>query len=146
MAKILHRIFEIYESREEAIRTLAPKAERTARESSAPDLGTFGHLAVSRLAGVTRVEFREASNFNEATVAGLREDFAQLADKLGVGSKVLVDFTGVELFQAAFIDALLLFSKKLRTKGSRIALCCLAPTAREFFFSPDDRGSLGPRL
>jgi anti-anti-sigma regulatory factor len=59
---------------------------------------------------------------------------------LGINNKVLVDFTGVELFNEAFIDALVVFSKQLRTKGSRIALCCLAPTARAFFFLPDDRG------
>jgi anti-anti-sigma regulatory factor len=92
---------------------------------------------------VTHVQFTEAGEFGEETVAGLREDFAQLADKLGIDSKVLVDFTGIELFSAAFIEALVLFSKRLRTKGSRIALCCLAPAAREFFFLPDDRNRLG---
>jgi anti-anti-sigma regulatory factor len=65
---------------------------------------------------------------------------------LGNDSKVLVDFTGIELFDAAFIDALLLLSKRLRTKGSRIALCCLAPAARAFFFLPDERDRLGPPL
>jgi anti-anti-sigma regulatory factor len=146
MAKILHRIFEIYESLEEATRALTPKLERTARETSAPESWTFGHLAVTRSTGVTHVQFKEASDFNETTIAGLRADFAQLADKLGMDSKVLVDFTGVELFHAAFIDALLLFSKKLRTKGSRIALCCLAPAARAFFFLPDDRDWPGAPL
>ena len=146
MAKILHRIFEIYESREEATRALTPKAERTVTESSAPDSWAFEHLAVSRSAGVTHVQFREAQNFDEETVAGLREDFAQLADKLGMDSKVLVDFTGVVLFPAAFIDALLVFSRKLRTKGSRIALCCLAPTARASFFLPEDRARMGAPL
>ena len=139
MARILHRIFEIYESREEATRALTPRSKKAVMESSAPDSWTFEHLAVSRSAGVTCVQFPEASNFNEATLAGLREGFAQLADQLGRDSVVLVDFTGVVLFHAAFIDALLLFSKKLRTKGSRIALCCLAPTALEFFFVRDNR-------
>jgi hypothetical protein len=139
MAKVMHRIFEIYESLEEATRALRPKLERTARETSAPESWTFEHLAVTRSAGVTHVRFKDANNFHEATISGLRADFAQLADNLGTDSKVLVDFTGVELFDAAFIDALLLFSKKLRTKGSRIALCCLAPAARAFFFAPDDR-------
>jgi|OpeIllAssembly_1097287.scaffolds.fasta_scaffold216292_1 anti-anti-sigma regulatory factor len=146
MAKILHRIFEIYESLEEATCALTPKLERTARETSALESWTFEHLAVTRSVGVTRVQFKEAGDFNEETIAGLRADFAQLADKLGNDSKVLVDFTGVELFHAAFIDALLLFSKKLRTKGSRIALCCLAPAARAFFFLPDERDRQGPPL
>ena len=139
MARILHRIFEIYESREEATRALMPKSKKTVTESSAPDSWTFEHLAVSRSAGVTRVQFTEASKFNEATLAGLREGFAQLADKLGRDSIVLVDFTGVVLFYAAFIDELVVFSRKPRTKGSRIALCCLGPTAREFFFLRDNR-------
>lgn len=142
MAKIMHRIFEIYESLEEATRAVTPKSEKTTSESSAPDSWTFEHLAVSRSAGVTHVQFTEASNFSDATVAGLREDFAQLADKLGIDSIVLVDFTGVVLFGAAFIDALLVFSRKLRTKGSRIALCCLAPAALKFFL-PGDRERLG---
>ena len=146
MAKIRHRIFEIYESREEATRELTPKSIKPVTDSSAPESWTFEHLAVSRSAGVTHVRFTEASDFNDATVAGLREDFAQLADKLCMDSKVLVDFTGVELFDAAFIDALVLFSRKLRTKGSRIALCCLAPAAHAFFFVRDDRDRLGETL
>jgi anti-anti-sigma regulatory factor len=143
MAKIPHRIFEIYESRAEAARALTPKLGRTATESSAPDSWVFKHLTVSRSAGVTHVQFTEAKDFGEETVAGLREDFAQLADTLGIDSKVLVDFTGVVLFSAAFIDALVVFSKRLRTRGSRIALCCLAPAVREFFFVPDDRKRSG---
>jgi hypothetical protein len=146
MAKILHRIFEIYESHEEATQALTPKAEKAVTESSAPNSWTFRHLGVWRSAGVTHVHFPAGKDFDEETVAGLREDFAQLADKLGTDSKVLVDFTGVVLFSAAFIDALSLFSRKLRTKGSRIALCCLAPTALASFFSPDDRARLGPPL
>jgi hypothetical protein len=139
MGKIPHRHFEIYESREEATRALTPKIPKAARESSAPDSWSFEHLTVLRSAGVTHVRFAEAQSFGEETVAGLREDFRQLADKLGIDSKVLVDFTGVELFHAAFIDALTVFSKHLRTKGSRLALCCLAPAARDSFFLPDDR-------
>jgi anti-anti-sigma regulatory factor len=146
MAKIPHRVFEIYESRDEATRALKPKLEKAATESSAPNSWTFQHLTVSRSAGVTHVQFTEAKDFGEETVAGLREDFSQLAGKLGIDSKVLVDFTGVELFSAAFIDALVVFSKKLRNKGSRIALCCLAPAAREFFFVPDDRSRMGAPL
>jgi anti-anti-sigma regulatory factor len=65
---------------------------------------------------------------------------------LGIDSKVLVDFTNVALFDAAFIDSLLLFRRTLRTKGSRIALCCLAPAARAFFFLPDERNRLDKPL
>jgi anti-anti-sigma regulatory factor len=93
------------------------------------------HLAVSRSAGVTQVRFKEAQTFGEETVSDLRDDFAQLADRLGRDSKVLLDFTGVKSFSAASIGALALFNQKLQTKGSRIALCCLAPAARESFFA-----------
>ena len=70
-----------------------------------------------------------AADFDAGTVAGLRDDFAQLASKLAIDTRVVVDFTDVVLFDAAFIDALLVFSRQLRTKGSRLALCGLAPTA-----------------
>jgi anti-anti-sigma regulatory factor len=143
MAKIPHRIFEIYESQQEATRALTPKLQKVAKESSSPHSWTFQHLSVSRTGGVTHVQFTEAGEFGEETVAGLREDFAQLADKLGIDSKVLVDFTGVVPFSAAFVEALVLLSKRLRTKGSRIALCCLAPAARGAFFLPEDRNRLG---
>ena len=135
MAKLPHRIFEIYESREEAIQVLTPKSERTATDATAPESWEFRHLAVSRSAGVTHVEFKEAQDFGDETVAELRDDFAQLADQLGRDNKVLLDFTGVVLFGSAFINAMALFNKKLRVKGSRIALCCLAPGVRESFFA-----------
>jgi anti-anti-sigma regulatory factor len=135
MAKLPHRIFEIYESLEEAIRVLTPKSEKTATDATAPESWDFRHLAVSRSAGVTHVQFKEAQDFGDETVAGLRDDFAQLADQLGRDNKVLLDFTGVVLFGSAFIKAMVLFNKKLRVKGSRIALCCLAPGVRESFFA-----------
>jgi hypothetical protein len=144
MAKIPHRLFEIYESREEAARELTPKSVKAVTESGAPESWEFEHLVVSRSWGMTHVQFAEASDISEATVAGLRADLAQLADKLDMDSKVLVDFSGVVSFQAAWIDALRVFGGKLRTKGSRFALCCLAPGVREAFFAPDDRGRSGP--
>ena len=69
MAKILHRIFEIYRVARGSDPALTPKLEKTATESSAPESWTFEHLAVSRSAGVTHVQFTEASDFNDATVA-----------------------------------------------------------------------------
>ena len=89
------------------------------------------------------VKFLNAADFDAGTVTDLRDDFAQLASTLAIDTRVLVDFTGVVSLHAALIDALLVFSGELRTKGSRIALCCLAPTAREFFFVPEDRDRRG---
>lgn len=135
MAKYRHRIFEMYEFRDEAVRALTPKAEKAATEATAPETWTFRHLAVSRSAGVTHIEFKQPKSLGEESVSGLGEDFAQLAEMLDRDNKVLVDFTGMASLGPSFIDALVLFHKKLQTKGSRIALCCLDPAARESFFA-----------
>ena len=81
MAKVLHRIFEIYESLEEATRALTPRLERTAREATAPESWTFEHLAVTRSTGVTHVQFKEANDFNEATIAGLRASVGGISQR-----------------------------------------------------------------
>ena len=60
---------------------------------------------------------------------------AKLADMLDRDSKVLFDFAGVVLFGPASFNALVLFNKRLENKGSRIALCSLAPTVRESFLA-----------
>ncbi len=134
MAKYRHRVFEMYELRDEAIRALTPKSATTATEATAPESWTFAHLAVSRVAGVIHVQFKEPRAFEDGTASDLREDLARLADLLGRDSKVLLDFSGVASFNAASISALIQFSRNLQTKGSRIALCCLEPATRESFF------------
>jgi anti-anti-sigma regulatory factor len=134
MAKYRHRIFEMYDFRDEAAQAIAPRSEKLATEATAPESWTFTHLDVSRSAGVTLVQFKEQQSLGEETFSDLRDDFLRLADKLGRDSKVLVDFTGVTSFSAAAIDALALFNQKLQTKGSRIALCSLDPATRESFF------------
>ena len=135
MAKYRHRIFEMYEFRDEAIQALTPKTAHPITESTAPDSWTFKHLIVSRSASVTHVEFKKTPTLGEETVSDLRQDFAHLADRLVRNSKVLFNFAGVKSFCSASMDALVLFNKKLRTKGSRMALCCLDPAARDSFFA-----------
>ena len=135
MAKYRHRIFEMYELRDEAIVALTPKTARPATEASAPESWSFTHLAVSRSTCVTHVEFKGSQTFGEETVDDLREDFSQLAERLVTDSKVLLDFAGVKSFCAASVDTLVRFNKKLRNKGSRTVLCCLEPAARESFFA-----------
>ena len=135
MAKYRHRIFEMYEFRDEAIRALTPKTVCPVTEPTAPESWALKHLAVSRSASVTHVEFKKAQTFGKETVSDLRNDFAQLADRLARDSKVLLDFAGVKSICAASIEQLVLFNQKLRIKGSRIALCCLDPTVRECFFA-----------
>lgn len=135
MAKYRHRTFEMYEQRDEAIRALTPRSEKTATEVTAPESWTFAHLAVSRVAGVIQVQFKEPRTFDDTTAGGLREDLTRLADLLGRDSKVLVDFADVASFNAAAISALTQFNRNLQIKGSRIALCCLEPATRESFFA-----------
>ncbi len=138
MAKYRHRIFEMYEGRNEAVRGLAPEFEDPKTEAVAETWGQQ-HLAVSRSAGVTHVTFQKATTFGDETINALRDDFAQLADKLGKDSRVLLDFKDVASFSPASIDVLAKFNEKLRTKGSRMVLCSLDPTARDCFFA--DRGT-----
>lgn len=136
MAKYRHRIFEMYEFRDESIRALTPKIARPVTEATAPESWSFKRLAVSLSGCVTHVEFKNSQASEDENVSDLREDFAQLADRLARDSKVLLDFAGVKSFCAASINTLVLFNQKLRNKGSRIVLCCLEPTARESFFLP----------
>jgi len=135
MAKYRHRIFEMFDFRDEAIRALMPKSDQTVTEATATETWTSAHLAVSRSARVTHVEFKRVQTFGEETVSDLREDFAQLADRLARDSRVLLDFAGVMSFSAASLDLLVLFNQKLRARGSRMVLCSLDPTARECFFA-----------
>ncbi len=135
MAKYRHRLFEMYEFRDEAIRALTPKTVSPATEPTGSESWTLTHLAVSRAAGVAHVQFQKGHPFEEETVKDLHADFTQLATLLARDSKVLLDFTGVKSFCAAAIEEIILFNQKLKTKGSRIVLCCLDPSARESFFA-----------
>jgi anti-anti-sigma regulatory factor len=139
MAKYRHRIFEMYDSRQEAIGALASRSDQPVTEAAGQETWTSEHLAVSRSARVTHVEFKRPQILGEETVCDFREDFAQLADRLDRDSKVLLDFAGVVSFSSAAISTLSQFNQKLRSKGSRMVLCSLDPTARECFFA--DRSS-----
>ena len=134
MAKVRHRIFEMYEFREEAVDTLMQQSAQRMTETEAPESWTLKHLAVSRLASVSHVEFKKGHSFEAETEKELREDLDRLADSLIRDSKVLFDFTGVTSISSNSIDALAHFNQKLRTKGSRIALCCISPDVRQTFF------------
>jgi hypothetical protein len=125
----------MYEFRDETIRALTPRIAKPTTEATALEAWVFKHLAVSRSAGVTHVKFKEAETVGEEAVSNFGSDFAQLADRLGRDSKVLLDFAGVKEFSAASIDVLVQFKQKLQTKGSRLALCCLDPAVRESFFA-----------
>ena len=139
MAKYRHRIFEIYKFRDEAERALTSKSARLVMQNAASEPWTFDHLAVSQSAGVAIVTFDRERAFTETTTIDLRADFVQLADGLARDSRVLFDFVGVESFCAAAIDELIRFNQKLRSEGSLMALCCLAPTVHQSFFLKTQR-------
>ncbi len=135
MAKYRHRIFEMYEQRDEAIRALTPRTEKAVTETTAPATWIFTHLEVSRVAGLIHVRFKEPRTCDETMASGLDDDLARLSDLLGRDSKVLFDFSGVASFHATSIGSLAQFSRSLQTKGSRMVLCCLEPATREAFFA-----------
>lgn len=137
MAKIRHRIFEMYEFRDEAVDSLTPRIVRL-REAKPLESWPIKHLAISQLASVSLVEFTTSRIVGDDTEKELREVLLQLEDRLTNDSKVLFDFSGVVGVSAASIDALAQFNQHLRLKGSRIALCCISSDLRPSFFSTSD--------
>jgi anti-anti-sigma regulatory factor len=135
MAKYRHRIFEMYELRDEAIRALTPRTETAATEATAPETWSFTHLDVSRIAGLLQIQFKAPRTFDDTTASAFRQDLARLTALMGRDSKVLVDFSGVVSFNATSIGALAQFNRNLQTKGSRMAICCVEPGTRESFFA-----------
>jgi anti-anti-sigma regulatory factor len=134
MAKYRHRTFEMYDFRLEAIEALTPKSTRFDADSSNPDDWQFEVLNVSLADNVTSVTFKESAFSDSQTELNLRNDFSELANKLTNNSKVLLDFSGLESFSPAAIEAVVVLNKKLQNKGSRIALCNLAPNVKAAFF------------
>ena len=135
MAKHRHRIFEIYEDREEAIGALTPKSVKPDdAKANGPLPSIFNHLTVSRWSFVTHVKFKGSMEFRQESEAELRDDFSQLADLLDIDSKVLLDFADVKSFSPTCIDTLVVFDRRLRNRGSRTVLCCLAPDTRASFY------------
>jgi len=134
MAKYPHRTFEMYDFRDEAVSALTPKAASPVTEAIKSEFWNFKCLAASQSANVTLVGFKQDQPSKEDIVGDLHKDFAQLTNKLGIGSKILLDFTGLDSFSPAAIDLLVSFKTHLRHKGSRIVLCCLDSAVRNSFF------------
>jgi anti-anti-sigma regulatory factor len=125
----------MYEEREEAIRALTPKsAEMDANTLAVPSPLSFSHLDVARGATVTHVRFKGTGVFPKETEVELLEDLEKLVSVLEINSKVLLDFEDVESFSPACVNALVVFERKLRNRGSRTVLCALASDARASFF------------
>lgn len=125
----------MYESREEAIDELAPKSEHAVSRGSPLESWSLRRLSVMRLDGSMVVQFPQGESLDGDAAKDLREDFAELADTLDRDSKVLLDFTGVTECPPLLVDTLVSFCKRLRTRGSRLVLCCLGTSAQKVFFS-----------
>ena len=110
-----NRIFGISgtELRDEAIDALTPKSARVQTKTSDPTSWAFKRLAVSLAEQVTHVQLTETDYSDEETETDLRNDFVELAKKLGAGSNVLLNFTGVESFSASSIEPIVLLNQKM---------------------------------
>ena len=135
MAKYRHRIFEMYEQRDEALEALTPRTEKSVTETTAPETWAFTHLEASRVADKIVLQFRGTTTFDDSVILALRDDLTRLNGLLGRDSRLLLDFSGVESFHAASIRELAQFSRNLQSKGSRVVLCCLEPAVVETFFA-----------
>ena len=135
MAKDRHRIFEIYETRDEAAWELMPKGNKVGQDVAPAETQSFKQITVSRLAGIIQIRFNEDTIEAQDIVTQVQDDLVQLADQLSGNSRVLIDFTGVQVFGTAGINALMAFNKKLHIRGSRMVLCCFEPNVRTIFFA-----------
>jgi hypothetical protein len=135
MAKTRHRTFEIFEFLQEASDSLASKAARINAYGSNPESWEFECISVvARPSGVIQVGFKNRSQDEEISSDAFGEDLKKLAEMLGNGSRVLLDFEGVSEFGAAAIGKLVDFHHKLQSKGSRVVLCNLESGVRDSFY------------
>lgn len=123
----------MYDFHDEARDALASKEDALSmQEAFEFQDAIFSCCALVHEAGIAVVRFENSSR--QSKVPDYRGDFAKLTEALPRNSKVLFDFSGVEDFHSASIEALGNLSHKLRNKGSRIVLCCLQPKVKEAFF------------
>ena len=135
MAKYRHRIFEMFEFRDEAVTALTPRSTSNTTESVDPALWTFQHFETSRRDGVTLITFKE-STIDEQDEASRKipDELSLIARSLVNNSRVVMDFEGISEFSGDAIEALTQFNKTLQSKGSRLALCGLEPNVHAAFF------------
>ncbi|KAA1258835.1 hypothetical protein LF1_13590 [Rubripirellula obstinata] len=135
MAQVRHRTFEIFDFEQEASDALATKSARVNTYALDPDLWRFLQLDVTiRPTGVTHVMFKNPTMVNAESISELRKDFADLAEHLTNGSRVLLDFAGVTEFDRDAVIKIGEFRVVLQNKGSRVVLCNLDTEARASFF------------
>ena len=135
MAKRQHRVFEMYDFLDEAVRDLTRNAVDRVTDVVDWEFWDFNLLVASHTTIITHVEFKKNVACGDEATSELHKDFAVLASRLVADSKVLLDFTDLKSFSTASIDTLVSFSKDLKHRGSRVVLCCLEPAVQEAFFS-----------
>jgi len=132
IGKTPHRIFELYEIRDEAIEALTPK-NAVKFDHDHLDSSNYQQISITALDLILHVQF-SSKRYDEATLAELTGDFLELSKVLAMNSKILIDFENVEAFCPRSIDLLAEFNKKLRNKGSSVVLCCLDEEVMKSFF------------
>ncbi len=145
MARIHHRVFEIYDQRDEAGLSLISKTGQQAHNAIDPGALQLQQLNASRESIVICLDFKQAPEGSRESIAEFKADLDHVADKLTPGSKVLVDFSKVETLPGACVDALAQFRSRIRPDGSRVVLCGLQPAVREVFFEQPAKTAEPPR-
>lgn len=135
MAKYRHRIFEMFEFRDEAVTALTPRSTHNTIESVDPALWTFQHFEASRRDGVTLITFKEPEvGAEEELTCKIPNELSLISRSLVNNSRVVMDFEGLSAFSGDSMEALTQFNKTLQSKGSRMALCGLEPNVHAEFF------------
>lgn len=134
MTKTRHRIFEIFDSAEEAKGALATKSALLQTNTGDSQSWSLRQLAASNTAGIVHVKFKRTEVSGEDTLREFSNDLSEFAGSLANGSRVLLDLEGLREFGAEPIAELENFSQKLRAKGSRFVLCNLNQLVEASFF------------
>jgi anti-anti-sigma regulatory factor len=134
MAKYRHKIFEMFDDRAEALAELTPKSKqhRSGQNSSSPWNPKCLNISLDQ--ETTIIEFEKNTCLDAENLAALQDDLKNLEQRLPRNSIALIDFSGVVSINAESIQALVSFKQDLKTKGSRMAICSLAPEPRKSFF------------
>lgn len=136
MAKHRHRMFEMFDTYDEAECALESKSSQKVVQQNheTDELWAFRCLMASRSERVIHVTFGSPKRPKGEHARDLRADLWKLADSLVNDSSVLMDFEGLEEFSARSVDDLALFLRKLQSRGSRVAICNLGPAVMASFF------------
>ncbi len=135
MAKIRHRNFEIFDFLQEASDALASKSARVNAYTIDPSQWEFRELdAELRPSGVVHVTFKRPAYDDPKSRSDLGIDLANLAELLANDSRVVLDFEGVQAYDADAVIKLSEFDSKIRNKGSRFVICNLESAVSDSFF------------